>query len=133
MTSTPEVENLLADHSPDVAGIARRLRRTLLDGHPPLVERVRAGWHSINYRDPAAGFVCAVFPFADRVRLATGVRPGFAVARSWRTMLRMKSGPRSGLVGSVSLMGRRARAGEPSTTSATSPRASSCRASAWSA
>jgi hypothetical protein len=69
MASTPEVENLLADHSPDVAGIARRLRRTLLDGHPPLVERVRAGWHSINYRDPAAGFVCAVFPVADRVRL----------------------------------------------------------------
>jgi hypothetical protein len=69
MTSTAEVEQLLADHSDAVAGIARLLRRTLLDGHPPLVERVRAGWHSINYHDPAAGFVCAVFPLADRVQL----------------------------------------------------------------
>src|SRR5687767_2884333 len=69
MTSTAEVETLLADHTDAVAGIARLLRRTLLDGHPPLVERVRTGWHSINYHDPAAGFVCAVFPFADRVQL----------------------------------------------------------------
>ncbi|TFV88076.1 DUF1801 domain-containing protein [Blastococcus sp. CT_GayMR20] len=69
MTSTAEVESLLADHSDAVAGIARLLRRTLLDGHPPLVERVRTGWHSVNYHDPAAGFVCAVFPFADRVQL----------------------------------------------------------------
>lgn len=69
MTSTAEVETLLADHSDAVADIARLLRRTLLEGHPPLVERVRTGWHSINYHDPAAGFVCAVFPFADRVQL----------------------------------------------------------------
>ncbi len=69
MASTPEVEQLLADHSPHVAAIARLVRRTLLDGHPPLVERVRWGWHSINYRDPVAGFVCAIFPVADRVQL----------------------------------------------------------------
>ncbi len=69
MASTPDVENLLADHSPDVAGIVRRLRHALLEGHPPLVERVRSGWHSINYHDSSAGFVCAVFPFADRVQL----------------------------------------------------------------
>jgi hypothetical protein len=25
--------------------------------------------HSINYRDTAAGFVCAIFPTADRVQL----------------------------------------------------------------
>ena len=48
MTSTPEVESLLADHPDAVSGVARLLRRTLLDGHPPLVERVRRGWHSIN-------------------------------------------------------------------------------------
>ena len=69
MASTAEVETLLADHCDAVAGIARLLRRILLEGHPPLVERVRTGWHSINYHDPAAGFVCAVFPFADRVQL----------------------------------------------------------------
>jgi len=69
MTSTAEVETLLADHSDVVAGVARLLRRTLLEGHPPLVERVRTGWHSINYSDPAAGYVCALFPLADRVQL----------------------------------------------------------------
>jgi hypothetical protein len=69
MTSTPEVESLLADHPDAVAVVARLLRRTLLDGHPPLVERVRRGWHSINFHDPGAGFVCAVFPLADRVQL----------------------------------------------------------------
>jgi hypothetical protein len=69
MTSTAEVESLLADHSATVAGIARLLRRTLLEGHPPLVERVRPGWHSINYHDPAAGYVCGLFPLADRVQL----------------------------------------------------------------
>jgi hypothetical protein len=30
---------------------------------------VRTGWHSINYRDPDAGFVCALFPMADHVQL----------------------------------------------------------------
>ena len=30
---------------------------------------MRRGWHSINYRDPVAGFVCALFPTADRVQL----------------------------------------------------------------
>jgi hypothetical protein len=33
------------------------------------VERVRPGWHSLNFHDPAAGFVCALFPLADRVQL----------------------------------------------------------------
>ena len=31
---------------------------------------MRPGWHAINYRDPAAGFVCAIFPRADPVQLA---------------------------------------------------------------
>ena len=69
MATDDEVERLLADHPDSVAGTARRLRAVLLDGHPHLSERVRHGWHSINYRDPVAGFVCAIFPTADRVQL----------------------------------------------------------------
>lgn len=34
-----------------------------------LTEGARHGRHSINYRDPAAGFVCAILPMADRVHL----------------------------------------------------------------
>jgi hypothetical protein len=30
---------------------------------------VRHGWHSLNYRDPGAGVVCALFPQAERVQL----------------------------------------------------------------
>jgi hypothetical protein len=65
-----DAEDLLSEHPDVVAATAQRLRAVLLDAHPQLEERVRRGWHSINYRDPVAGFVCAVFPTADRVQLA---------------------------------------------------------------
>jgi hypothetical protein len=65
----PEVAALLAQHDDAVAATARRVRAAVLGGRPDLTERVRNGWHSINYRDPAAGFVCAIFPLADRVQL----------------------------------------------------------------
>lgn len=65
----PEVQGLLAEHRDDVRATCLRLRQVLLDGHPRLIERVRTGWHSLNYRDPDAGFVCALFPLADRVQL----------------------------------------------------------------
>jgi hypothetical protein len=64
-----DVEDLLADHSAEVADVAQQVRAAVLDAQPQLRERVQRGWHSINYRDPAAGFVCAVFPLADRVHL----------------------------------------------------------------
>jgi hypothetical protein len=63
------VESLLADHPEPVVDTAQRLRDVLLDAHPDLTERARAGWHSINYSSPRAGFVCALFPYADRVDL----------------------------------------------------------------
>jgi hypothetical protein len=65
----PAVEQLLADHPDDVVRTAQRLRDVLLDAHPDLTERARPGWHSVNYAHPAAGFVCALFPAADRVDL----------------------------------------------------------------
>ncbi len=63
------VGDLLADHTPEVAALARRVRDAVLAARPDLLERVRLGWHSINYRHPAAGFVCGIFPAADRVAL----------------------------------------------------------------
>jgi hypothetical protein len=65
----PEVDSLLSDHPDDVVATAERLRAVILAAQPQLAERVRHGWHSINYRDPAAGFVCAVFPMTDQVQL----------------------------------------------------------------
>ena len=69
MPRDPEADDLLSEHPEAVAATAQRLRTVLLEAHPQLEERVRRGWHSINYRDPVAGFVCAVFPTADRVQL----------------------------------------------------------------
>ena len=69
MTGDPELDALLADHPMAVADLVLRLREVLLEGQPSLVERVRPGWHSVNFHDPVAGFVCALFPQADRVQL----------------------------------------------------------------
>ena len=69
MTGNTELDDLLADHPEAVAGLVLRLRAILLEGQPSLVERVRPGWHSVNFHDPVAGFVCALFPQADRVQL----------------------------------------------------------------
>ncbi len=69
MPEDPTVDELLADHTDEVIDLAERLRAVVLGAHPQLIERARPGWHSINYRDPAAGFVCALFPAADRVQL----------------------------------------------------------------
>ena len=65
----PEVDALLSEHTPGVAQAARRVRAAVRRGRPELTERVRHGWHSINHRDPAGGFVCAIFPMADLVDL----------------------------------------------------------------
>lgn len=67
--SAADVDDLLADHPDGVAATARRVRAAVRSAHPQLTERVRHGWHSINYRDPVAGFVCAIFPTAERVQL----------------------------------------------------------------
>ncbi len=69
MTGNAELDELLADHPESVAEVLLRLRAVLLEGQPSLVERVRPGWHSLNFHDPVAGFVCALFPTADRVDL----------------------------------------------------------------
>ncbi len=69
MPRDDDAEDLLSEHPETVTATAQRLREVLLDAHPQLEERVRRGWHSINYRDPMAGFVCALFPTADRVQL----------------------------------------------------------------
>ena len=65
----PTVEDLLDEHSDAVVATAQRLRAVLRAAQPQLEERARVGWHSINFRDPVAGFVCAIFPGADEVQL----------------------------------------------------------------
>ncbi len=69
MPRDPDADLLLADHPDAVVRTTQRLREVLLRAHPDLTERARTGWHSVNYAHPDAGFVCALFPAADRVDL----------------------------------------------------------------
>lgn len=69
---------LLAEHTPEVAALTDRLRRLVSSALPEATERVYAGWHGFGYLDAAAGYVCGIFPVADRVKL--GFEHGAALA-----------------------------------------------------
>jgi hypothetical protein len=66
-SSTPE--QILRDHSPDVREIAERLRTLIGATLPEATECAYPGWHGIGYRHPSAGYIGAIFPLQDRVRL----------------------------------------------------------------
>ena len=65
--STPE--QILRDHSPDVREIAQCLRTLIGATLPEAMERAYPGWHGIGYRHPSAGYIGAIFPLQDRVKL----------------------------------------------------------------
>ena len=62
-------EELLAEHDPSVVELALRVRELILMVMPEATEKVYAGWHGIGYHDPQAGYVCAIFPAADHIRV----------------------------------------------------------------
>lgn len=62
------LDELLARH-PATAAIAAELVALVSRVAPDLAAKVRQGWGSVNFRHWRAGFVCAVFPSADRVLL----------------------------------------------------------------
>jgi len=65
----PDLDRLLDSIPAPVAALARKLVRSLLQMQPDLSPKVQFGWRSVNFRHPEAGFVCAVFPYEDRVSL----------------------------------------------------------------
>ena len=65
----PTIEDLLGDHSQEVVDLALQLRELILSVMPDATERVYHGWHGIGFYHPAAGYVCAIFPAADHVRV----------------------------------------------------------------
>jgi len=62
------LEALLARH-PGTAALAAELVALVARVAPDLAAKVQPGWGSVNFRHRRAGFVCAVFPAADRVLL----------------------------------------------------------------
>ena len=57
------------EHVEPVAELAAELRALVLDAMPGAEERVYTGWHGLGYVDPEAGYVCAIFPLVDSVKL----------------------------------------------------------------
>ena len=60
-TFEADLDALLDGARPGVARTTRRLVGLLRRQHPDLTPAVRAGWRSINFRHPRAGYVCGVF------------------------------------------------------------------------
>ena len=65
----PTLAELLDGLPPAIETLAREVVTLVGTLQPDLEARVRLGWRSVNFRHPAAGFVCAVFPYPDRVSL----------------------------------------------------------------
>lgn len=65
----PTIDDLLADHSRGVADLAFQLRELIKSAMPDATERVYPGWHGVGFHHPTAGYVCAIFPGADHVRV----------------------------------------------------------------
>jgi hypothetical protein len=65
----PTPEQLLSAHPPSIRDLADEIRQTLLAAVPSFEERALPGWRAIAFRDPQAGHVCALFPYADHVKL----------------------------------------------------------------
>lgn len=66
---SPTPEDIIEEHTAPVRELARALRRLVRTTVSEASEKAYPGWHGIGYRHPEAGYICAVFPETDRVRL----------------------------------------------------------------
>ena len=62
-------EQLLADYPPNIRELAGELRRRIKSLLPEAEERVYPVWRGIGYRHPAAGYLGAIFPQQEMVKL----------------------------------------------------------------
>jgi hypothetical protein len=64
-----EVRAFLHERHSEQAALALWVREIVLRAEPDLTEHVYRGWDGIGFRHPDAGYVCAIYPQADGVRL----------------------------------------------------------------
>jgi hypothetical protein len=70
MSEVPsQIRTYLAEHHPEVLDLALWVRQLVLEAEPDLTERVYRGWDGIGFRHPDGGYVCAIYPRDDEVRL----------------------------------------------------------------
>lgn len=63
------IDDLLEQHTPEVIDLCLRLREVIRAAMPDATEKVYLGWHGIGFHHPDVGYVCAVFPGEDHVRV----------------------------------------------------------------
>jgi hypothetical protein len=64
-----DVHAFLAERHPETLPLALWVRETVRAAEPDLTEHVYRGWDGIGFRHPEGGYVCAIYPQADHVRL----------------------------------------------------------------
>jgi hypothetical protein len=69
MTVPDATREFLAVRHAAVMELALWVRAVVLAAEPDLTERIYRGWDGIGFRHPDAGYVCAIYPHADHVRL----------------------------------------------------------------
>ena len=62
-------EQLLADYPPKIRELVGDLRRLIKSALPEAEERAYPVWRGLGYRHPAAGYLGAIFPQQNRVKL----------------------------------------------------------------
>lgn len=62
-------EEFLRERHPATERLALRVRALVRQTEPDLEERVYLGWNGIGFRHPDGGYVCAIYPLQDDVRL----------------------------------------------------------------
>jgi hypothetical protein len=70
MTATMSVEELLAGHDEPVQRTTLAVLGSIERVAPELRRKVLPGWRAVGFSSPASGFLCAVFPYDDRVDIA---------------------------------------------------------------
>lgn len=69
MTAKPSIDDLIDDHTQEVGKLVLALRDLIRSLMPDATEKIYLGWHGIGFHHPTAGYVCALFPAADHVRV----------------------------------------------------------------
>ncbi len=63
------LDDLLAEHTNDIAELARRLLHHVDDAADWIEARVYPGWHGVGFHHVDAGYVIGVFPRRDTVQV----------------------------------------------------------------
>ena len=70
MPDDNEVAEFLSQFDDVAIDLAWDVRMSIFKAMPRCEKRIYRGWNGLGYHDPDAGYVCAIFPTKDAVRVA---------------------------------------------------------------